>query len=206
MKVTQYARMAAKLSCTASALDIDRRIFTIMSLLPLAGLVGCATMVPNAGPRGLQDGADGGGPEGSLPRPSPMTDEQALEATLQAMALVGTPYRYGGNTPDSGFDCSGLIGYVYRRASGIVPPRTVRSISTWGQVVSASQARSGDLVIFGGRSGASHAGIHVGQSRFVHAPSTGGTVRLNSVRETYWAAQLLAYRRPVDPSKSQGTL
>ena len=51
-----------------------------------------------------------------------MTDEQALEATLQAMALVGTPYRYGGNTPASGFDCSGLIGYVYQRAASITPP------------------------------------------------------------------------------------
>ncbi|HSW19201.1 MAG TPA: C40 family peptidase [Ramlibacter sp.] len=131
------------------------------------------------------------------PRPSPMSDEQALEATLQAMALVGTPYRYGGNTPDSGFDCSGLIGYVYRRAAGIAPPRTVRLISAWGQAVDAAHIRSGDLVLFGSRGFASHAGVHVGQSRFVHAPSTGGTVRLNSFREPYWAAQLMMYRRPV---------
>lgn len=160
-----------------------------MSLLPLAGLAGCATAV--------RDAAQGGPPQ-----PSPMTDEQALEAALQAMALVGTPYRYGGNTPDSGFDCSGLIGYVYRRVASITPPRTVRLISAWGQAVSAAQARSGDLVIFGSRGSASHAGIHVGQSRFVHAPSTGGTVRLNSVSEGYWAAQLLTYRRPADPWRS----
>ena len=161
-----------------------------MGLLPLAGLAGCATAVRNAGWPGAM--------EGDPPRPSPMTDEQGLEAALQAMALVGIPYRYGGNTPDSGFDCSGLIGYVYRRAASIAPPRTVRLISAWGQAVSAAQARSGDLVIFGSRGSASHAGIHVGQSRFVHAPSTGGTVRLNSVSEGYWAAQLLAYRRPAD--------
>lgn len=126
-----------------------------------------------------------------------MSDGQALEATLQAMALVGTPYRYGGNTPHSGFDCSGLIGYVYRRAAGIAPPRTVREISRWGQPVGALHARAGDLVIFGSRGSASHAGVHIGQSRFVHAPSTGGTVRLDSFGQGYWAARLIGYRRPL---------
>ena len=125
-----------------------------------------------------------------------MTDEQGLEAALQAMALVGTSYRYGGNTPESGFDCSGLIGYVYQRAASITPPRSVRLISAWGQAVPATHARTGDLVIFGVRGNASHAGVYVGQSRFVHAPSTGGTVRLNSIREAYWAARLMMYRRP----------
>ena len=165
-----------------------RIILTTMSWLPLAGLVGCATAVRDTGPDPMAV---------EPPRASPMTDEQALEAALQAMALVGTPYRYGGNTPESGFDCSGLIGYVYRRAASITPPRTVRSISAWGQAVPASYARSGDLVIFG-IGNASHAGIHIGRSRFVHAPSTGGTVRLNSLREAYWAARLMMYRRPVD--------
>ena len=172
-----------------STLDTNRRLFTL-SLLPSALLGGCATVVRDGGRADAQDGPL---------RPSPMTDEQALEAALQAMALVGTPYRFGGRSLKTGFDCSGLIGYVYRRAASIAPPRTVRLISAWGQPVAASQARSGDLVIFGSRGSASHAGIHVGQSRFVHAPSTGGTVRLNSVSEGYWAARLLAYRRPAEP-------
>jgi cell wall-associated NlpC family hydrolase len=172
-------------------LDINRRIIlTTMSCLPLAGLVGCATAVRDTAPDPIV--------EVDPPRASSMTDEQALEAALQAMALVGTPYRYGGNTPESGFDCSGLIGYVYRRAAGITPPRTVRLISAWGQSVPVPHARTGDLVIFRIGGSASHAGIHIGQSRFVHAPSTGGTVRLNSLREAYWAARLMTYRRPVD--------
>jgi cell wall-associated NlpC family hydrolase len=162
-----------------------RTLVNTLSLLPLAALVGCATSV--------RDGPADADP----PRESPMTDEQATEATLHAMALVGTPYRWGGNTPQSGFDCSGLIGYVYARASGITPPRTVRQISGWGQPVPASYLRSGDLVIFGSGGNASHAGVYVGETRFVHAPSTGGTVRLNSVREPYWASRLMAYRRPV---------
>jgi cell wall-associated NlpC family hydrolase len=166
-------------------LDNNRRIIlTTVSWLPLAGLVGCATAVRETGS------------EVDPPRASPMTDQQALEAALQAMALVGTSYRYGGNTPESGFDCSGLIGYVYQRAARISPPRSVRLISAWGQAVPATHARTGDLVIFGSRGNASHAGVYVGQSRFVHAPSTGGTVRLNSVGESYWAARLMTYRRP----------
>jgi cell wall-associated NlpC family hydrolase len=174
----------------ADTLNINRRIiFTTMSWLPLASLVGCAAALRETGsdPIGINP-----------PRASPMTDEQAMEAALQAMALVGTPYRYGGNTPESGFDCSGLIGYVYQRAASISPPRTVRLISAWGQAVRATHARSGDLVIFGIHGSASHAGVHIGQSRFVHAPSTGGTVRLNSFREAYWAARLMTYRRPVN--------
>jgi len=167
-------------------LDIARRIIlTTMSWLPLTGLVGCATAVRDTGP------------EVDPPRASPMTDQQAMEASVQAMALVGTSYHYGGNTPESGFDCSGLIGYVYRRAANIAPPRSVRSISVWGQAVPTIHARSGDLVIFGSRGTASHAGIYIGQSRFVHAPSTGGTVRLNSIHEAYWAERLMMYRRPL---------
>lgn len=165
-----------------------RRTFLSLGPLALAGLAGCATRPP--GDSSPADPAD-------APGPSAMTDEQALEASLQAMALVGIPYRYGGNTPQGGFDCSGLIGYVYRRAADIAPPRTVREISGWGQPVATAHLRTGDLVIFGGGRVATHAGIHIGQSRFVHAPSTGGTVRLNSVHERYWAARLIGYRRPL---------
>ena len=151
--------------------------------LALAGLAGCATP-PKEGREGT-----------AFPRPSPMSDPQAAEAAFLALGLVGTPYRYGGNTPGSGFDCSGLIGYVYWRSAGISPPRTVAQISRWGQSVSASELRAGDLVIFGSSGSPSHAAIHAGESRFVHAPSTGGTVRLNDIRERYWKARLLDYRR-----------
>ena len=151
--------------------------------LALASLAGCA-----APPRdGRQDTA--------VPLPSPMSDLQASEAAFLALGLVGTPYRYGGNTPEAGFDCSGLIGYVYRQSAGIAPPRTVAQISRWGQSVGASALRAGDLVIFGSGGSASHAAVYAGESRFVHAPSTGGTVRLNHVHERYWKTRLLDYRR-----------
>ncbi|MCR5864698.1 C40 family peptidase [Aquincola sp. J276] len=147
---------------------------------------------------GLLAGCAGGPPvvPATPPRPSRMSDEQAQDATVLALGLVGTTYRYGGNTPEGGFDCSGLIMYVYR-AAGLATPRTVREMSLWGQPVHPSFVRTGDLAIFGSRGDASHAGILVGQGRFVHAPSTGGTVSLARLAEGYWSSRLIGYRRPL---------
>jgi cell wall-associated NlpC family hydrolase len=124
-----------------------------------------------------------------------LTPDAASDVAVHALGLVGTPYRYGGNTPDGGFDCSGLIGYVYR--NGMTPvqtPRTVAQLAAWGAEVDREALRTGDLVVFGSR--ATHAGIYVGEGRFVHAPSTGGTVRLDRLDGIYWARQPVAFRRP----------
>ena len=128
--------------------------------------------------------------------PSRLSPEHASDVTIYAISLVGTPYRYAGNTPDTGFDCSGLIGYVYQTRGGVVPPRTVSKLQGWGQPVSAGNVRSGDLVLFGKADVVTHAGIYVGESRFVHAPSTGGVVRLDYLSSKYWAAQQVTFRRP----------
>jgi len=125
----------------------------------------------------------------------PLPAGPSSDIAIHALGLVGTPYRYGGNTPDSGFDCSGLIGYVYKSRIGVAPPRTVAQLSGFGHPVSTHERRTGDLVIFGsGRP--FHAGIYVGDGRFVHAPSTGGTVRLDRLDNRYWASQHTAFRRP----------
>ena len=125
-----------------------------------------------------------------------LSDEQAHDIAIHALGLVGTPYRYGGNTPDSGFDCSGLIGYVYRNQVGTPPPRTVAQLNTWGYPIDGSELRAGDLVVFGTGRQPSHAGIYVGEGRFVHAPSTGGTVRMDHLQSRHWARQNAAFRRP----------
>ena len=165
-------------------MNVERRgLVARAGWLALASLAGCA-MPPKDGRQGT-----------TVSLPSRMSDLQASEAAFLALGLVGTPYRHGGNTPEAGFDCSGLIGYVYWRSAGISPPRTVAQISRWGQSVSASELRAGDLVIFGSDGSPSHAAIYAGESRFVHAPSTGGTVRLNEFHERYWKTRLLDYRR-----------
>ena len=128
--------------------------------------------------------------------PSRLSLEQAHDVTIYAISLVGTPYRHGGNTPEAGFDCSGLIGYVYRTRAALSMPRTVARLQDAGQSVPADSVRSGDLVIFSQRGEATHAGIYVGANRFVHAPSTGGEVRLDSLTSKYWAQQPVSFRRP----------
>jgi cell wall-associated NlpC family hydrolase len=126
----------------------------------------------------------------------------ADDVLFRALGLVGTPYRYGGNTPDGGFDCSGLIGYVYRDAAGISLPRSTRELSAMrSPKVHRDALLSGDLVFFatsGGR-GVSHAGIYVGEGRFVHAPSSGGTVRLDSLDNSYWQRAYLDAKRVLAP-------
>lgn len=124
--------------------------------------------------------------------PSRLSPEQATDITIYALSLVGTPYRYGGNTPDGGFDCSGLIGYVYQSRAGLKLPRTVAQLQSAGQAVPREELRTGDLVVFGR---GTHAGIYVGEGRFVHAPSSGGEVRLDPLDTRYWASQKVAFRR-----------
>ena len=132
----------------------------------------------------------------TLKLPSRISQGQANDITIYAVGLVGTPYRYGGNTPDSGFDCSGLIGYVYQMRAGVAPPRTVSRMQNWGQPVLSDNIRSGDLVLFAQSDVVTHAGIYVGGGRFVHAPSTGGEVRLDKLNSKYWASQQVSFRRP----------
>lgn len=136
----------------------------------------------------------------SPPAPMPagsigsLSAEQSNDVAIHALGLVGTPYRYGGNTPEGGFDCSGLIGYVYRKSVGQATPRTVARMVGFGRPVAVSDIRSGDLVLFGA-STPSHAGIYVGEGRFVHAPSSGGEVRLDRLDGLYWSRQPTQARR-----------
>ncbi|MGQ7957142.1 C40 family peptidase [Pseudomonas sp. SP16.1] len=137
-------------------------------------------------------------PQPSYPPATGQVQGGADDVLFRALGLVGTPYRYGGNTPDGGFDCSGLIGYVYRDAAGISLPRSTRELSAMRSPnVRRDALQSGDLVFFatsGGR-GVSHAGIYVGDGRFVHAPSSGGTVRLDSLDNSYWQRAYLDAKR-----------
>ena len=157
----------------------ERARMMLMALLCALALAGCSRSPTRAPPL------------------SPVASHLAESITIQAIGLVGTPYRYGGNTPGGGFDCSGLIGYVYREGAGVALPRTVRALADgpW-PAVERSDLVSGDLVFFtvdGGR--VSHAGIYVGEGRFVHAPSSGGTVRLDRLDSGYWQSRLRSGKR-----------
>lgn len=122
------------------------------------------------------------------------------EISIQAMSLVGVPYRWGGNTPTSGFDCSGLVRYVIGRAADVNLPRTTSDMSGRGVSVEPDEIAPGDLIFFNttGRPH-SHVGIYVGKLRFVNAPSTGGTVRLDYLTNPYWAKRFDGIRRVAPP-------
>jgi cell wall-associated NlpC family hydrolase len=122
---------------------------------------------------------------------------RANEVLMRALGLVGTPYRWGGNTPEGGFDCSGLVGYVFLDAARVYLPRTTREIAKFNaDVPPRDRLAPGDLVLFGKPT--FHVGIYVGEGRFVHAPSTGGTVRLDRLDNPYWVRQYTGARRVLD--------
>ncbi|WNC88297.1 NlpC/P60 family protein [Paraburkholderia sp. FT54] len=123
------------------------------------------------------------------------------EISIQAMSLVGIPYRWGGNTPDSGFDCSGLVRYVVLRAASVNLPRTTADMSGRGESIEPDEIAPGDLIFFNTTGRAhSHVGIYVGKLRFVNAPSTGGTVRLDYLTNPYWAKRFDGIRRVAGPA------
>jgi hypothetical protein len=152
----------------------------------------------NSGSRGIRTKLDGWGPT-SPPAGFPRFVDHSVgqeEISMQAMGLVGIPYRWGGNTPSSGFDCSGLVRYVVERAADVNLPRTTADMSHEGVSIRPDEVAPGDLIFFNtdGRAH-SHVGVYVGNYRFVDAPSTGGTVRIDYVTNPYWAKHFDGIRR-----------
>ena len=126
----------------------------------------------------------------------PANPAGANAVLMRAISLVGTPYVYGGNSPEGGFDCSGLVNYVYRDTLDLRLPRTSRALSEYqGPRIATDRLAPADLVFFGAGGQVSHVGIYVGEGRFVHAPSTGGTVRLDRLDGPYWRDHYSGARR-----------
>ncbi|MGL4767630.1 MAG: C40 family peptidase [Formosimonas sp.] len=113
-----------------------------------------------------------------------------------AMQLLGTPYHFGGSSPSEGFDCSGLIQYSAKNALNLNLPRVAAKQAEFGQRLEPSALQAGDLVFFN-TSGQpnSHSGIYLGDTFFIHAPSTGGVVRVDSLTNPYWQPRLIGARR-----------
>jgi cell wall-associated NlpC family hydrolase len=112
-----------------------------------------------------------------------------------ALALRGTPYLNGGSSPDSGFDCSGLVQYVFAKHA-VALPRNVSEQYRASHPISGGTLEPGDLVFFAtAASGPSHVGIAIGGDEFVHAPSSSGHVRVERLSAAYWASRFLGARR-----------
>lgn len=114
----------------------------------------------------------------------------------EALDQLGIRYRYGGSSPDTGFDCSGLVAYTAERALGLKLPRNASAMAALGMSIDKPQLQPGDLVFFNtlGRR-YSHVGIYLGDERFVHSPSAGGVVRIEKMTMKYWAKRYNGARR-----------
>ena len=162
-------------------------VLALSTALLLAGCGGNDNVRPSASQRTPQ--RDG-------PIVQPVDPTKANAVLMRAISLVGTPYRYGGNTPEGGFDCSGLVNYVFRDMLDLRLPRTSRELAaTQGPRIATDRLASGDLVFFGSDGQVSHVGIYVGEGRFVHAPNSGGTVRLDSLDGAWWREHYTGARR-----------
>lgn len=124
------------------------------------------------------------------------TAVEASDAAIMAVSFVGTPYAAGGGSPESGFDCSGLVAYVFARAAQARLPRNTFDLASAGVAVAPGELQAGDLVFYNTqRRPFSHVGIYLGQSRFVHAPSAGGAVRIEDMDLRYWSQRFDGARR-----------
>lgn len=116
--------------------------------------------------------------------------DQAQDVVLYALALIDTGYRFGGKNPEAGLDCSGMVSYVFAQSIGRKLQGSAADIARQGRPVPRERLRPGDLVFFNTRNAAySHVGIYIGEDRFAHAPSTGGRVRVDSLRNGWYASR-----------------
>lgn len=153
------------------------RLLDCAKLLALMALVGCASA-----------------PQSPAVATERASTAQASRAVEVALSMVGRPYRYAGDTP-AGFDCSGLVSYSYAQA-GYKTPRETRSLRAQSILIRTTQLRRGDLLFFdeeGKKS--SHVGLYLGDGRFVHAPSTGGKVRVDRLDAEHWRQHFVEARR-----------
>ncbi len=116
----------------------------------------------------------------------------------RAHELIGVPYQWGGTSESKGFDCSGLLFYLFRSEAGINIPRTTSSmLSSKAKTVYRDELKSGDAVFFkhNGGSRMNHVGIYIGGDRFIHAPRTGKTIRIDSLSNGYWNKSYFTAKR-----------
>lgn len=153
----------------------------------------------NAATAGMSDAPQAAVEESRVQRAQKLLSnvtDKASDVVLGALNYIGVRYKYGGNTPDSGLDCSGFVRYVFQDTLNFMLPRRSEEMSQVGERIAKTDLKPGDLVFFNTmRRSFSHVGIYIGGDKFVHAPATGGKIRVEDLRESYWSARYNGARR-----------
>lgn len=176
------------------------------TLCALAALAFGLAPAAYAAPEGLDNDAlerlirertehDGHSNSSSSGRRSSGSQDEAGDLIMNAMSLIGLSYRFGGNSPTQGLDCSGFMQYIFKRSMGITLPRTSAEMATVGQQVDRANLKPGDMVFFGSGGRVSHVGMYIGNDRFIHAPRTGRDIEITSMNGNYWKSRYITARR-----------
>jgi len=166
-----------------------------------AARVAAATAATAAGTQITDDAKLGSAvamPTAKAPSAISASTDVAAEVVFRALSLLGVNYRFGGNSPAAGLDCSGLVRLVYSEVTGLNLPRRSDDMSRVGGSVDRSELQPGDLVFFNTlRMPFSHVGIFIGNGQFVHSPSSGSSVRVENMNLSYWQSRFNGARRLV---------
>ena len=110
-----------------------------------------------------------------------------------AQSTIGTPYKWGGSSPQRGFDCSGLMSYVHKNALGLKIPRTAAKQRDNSRTINYAQLKPGDMLFFKTGRKTNHVGVYIGDRKFIHAPSGGKRVKIASMDSTYWFKRFVKF-------------
>jgi cell wall-associated NlpC family hydrolase len=186
---------------------MQKRNFLISLAVLASGLAGCSSTPPRVETVGRAASPAGNAPPPAADPPAADALERLLaadrdprrtEVVMAALSQVGTPYAWGGRSPITGFDCSGLVSYVYHRTCRLVLPRVSNEQARHGTPVDESTLRPADLVFFNTLGQPfSHVGIFIGQERFVHAPFTGSQVQVARINSPWWRNRFSGARRVI---------
>jgi len=130
--------------------------------------------------------------------------EKTNQMLGKAMTLLGVPYKRGGSSSDTGFDCSGFVRHIYETSVGRLLPRRADEQAKTTEKIDRTELNPGDLVFFNTmRRTFSHVGIYIGDGKFIHAPSVGKAVRVDDLRAAYWTKRFTGARRVQEPMTSE---
>jgi cell wall-associated NlpC family hydrolase len=129
------------------------------------------------------------------PQQSPVANMHPARARMVQIArsTIGTPYKWGGNSPQRGFDCSGLMSYVHKNALGLKIPRTAANQRDKSRTINYNQLQPGDMLFFKTGKKTNHVGVYIGNRKFIHAPSGGKRVKVASMDSSYWFKRFVKF-------------